>query len=267
MKGKLFKATGTIIGAVLLSTLGIYASDTLQGIDRGNLANVRDANGCGANAVPFTVDGRVLCVDMYESSPSEKCPYSVLTNVLQSEQNASTKECIAVSVKDVQPWNYISLPQAQRMCSASGKRLPTNKEWYHIALGTNASDCSVSETSQVPTGREGCISTAGVYDAVGNVWEWIDETVVNRSYEGRDLPEEGYVTSVDAKGIAVTSGQSPDELYGTDYFWSQDEGVFGMIRGGFYGSGEDAGLYTTNAAVPTSFAAQGVGFRCVEDLL
>jgi hypothetical protein len=40
-----------------------------------------------------------------------------------------------------------------------------------------------------------------------------------------------------------------------------------MIRGGFYSSGEDAGLYTINASIPTSFATQGIGFRCVQDLI
>ena len=39
-----------------------------------------------------------------------------------------------------------------------------------------------------------------------------------------------------------------------------------MIRGGFYGSEDDAGLYTANTSVETSFASQGVGFRCVEDI-
>ncbi len=99
---------------------------------------------------------------------------------------------------------------------------------------------------------------------VGNVWEWVDETVTNRSFNERELPMEGYVTEVDASGVAITTDAvKGSELYGDDYFWSKDEGTFGMIRGGFYGSGKDAGLYTTNASVPTSFATQGVGFRCV----
>ena len=79
------------------------------------------------------------------------------------------------------------------------------------------------------------------------------------------LPEEGYVTSVDAQGLAITSATTPDDMYGRDYVWSKTEGVFGMIRGGFYGSNQDAGLYTVNASVQTNFATQGVGFRCVKD--
>ncbi len=267
MKIKLLKGFATIFGAVLLSTLGIFASDTLQGINSGNSASVRSADGCSQNTVPFKIDGNVVCVDVYEASPSDGCPHKELTNILQSEQNANTQNCFAVSVENVRPWNYVSQPQAQRMCAAGGKRLPSNEEWYHIALGTNAEDCIINSQTVEPSGITECKSSIGAYDVVGNVWEWVDETVVNKTFDGRELPSEGYVTSVDAKGVAITSGENSDDLYGKDYFWSKDEGVFGMIRGGFYGSNQDAGLYTINASVPTSFATQGVGFRCVEDIL
>ncbi len=269
MKSKLIKATLTVVGAVILSTVGIYAADHIQGIEGGisNLANVRTANGCSEGAVPLKVRDQMLCVDLYEASPSTKCPHAVLNSAIESERNVTTKECLSASVPGATPWNYVSLSQAQRICAASGKRLPTSDEWYHIALGTTPESCVVQSSAVGKTGTEACVSSVGVYDAVGNVWEWVDENVVGNTYDGRELPKEGYVTSVDARGVAITSGESPDELYGKDYFWSQQEGVFGMIRGGFYGSGEDAGLYTANASVPTSFATQGVGFRCVEDLI
>lgn len=269
MKTRWVKGTATVIGAIALSTLGIFAADSLQGIEGGiqNFAGAGKSGICTEGMVPTKIDGSVLCVDVYEASPSTVCPHKALTNVVQSEQNANTKDCYAASVKDAEPWNYISLPQAQRMCAGAGKRLPTSKEWYHIALGTNDDTCTTQGTSMSPTGNESCVSTIGAYDVIGNVWEWVDESIVGNMHEGRVLPKEGYVTAVDASGIALTSAESADDLYGKDYFWSKEEGVFGMIRGGFYGSNEDAGLYTTNASVPTSFATQGVGFRCVEDKL
>ena len=269
MKNQWVKGVFVVLGAVVFSTLGIYASDALQGID-GNLAQLSGSRGggtCTEGSEPLKVDGSVICVDIYEASPSPKCPHGVLTNALQSEQNANAAECFAASVKDATPWNYISLPQAQRMCAGAGKRLPTSEEWYHIALGTNSDGCTIRGSSVAKTGNAGCVSSIGAYDVVGNVWEWVDEEVVGNTYNGRQLPPEGYVTSVDANGVAAESGATADELYGKDYFWSKTEGVFGMIRGGFYGSNDDAGLYTTNASVPTSFATQGVGFRCVEDVL
>lgn len=253
--------------AVLLSTLGIYASDKLQGIDSKVTTNKQGGSGCGEGMVPTKVNAQTLCVDVYEASPSEVCPHTTLTNILQSEENVNTKGCGPVSKENATPWNFISLPQAQRVCASVGKRLPTNEEWYTIALGTNVEQCIISSSGVEKTGSVDCLSSTGVSDAVGNVWEWVDENVIGNTLDGRTLPQEGYVTSVDAHGIAITTGQQSDMLYGNDYFWSGTEGVFGMIRGGFYGSGADAGLYTANASVPTSFATQGVGFRCVEDIL
>lgn len=262
MKGGL-----VVVGAMLLSTLGIFASDALQGIDSGaGLAGVGRAGVCVKGMVPLTVDGRVMCVDLYEASAGSKCPHTSPENTLQTEENAITKDCYPESTAGKKPWSFVSLSQAQRICAVSGKRLPTSREWYHIALGTNASECVVENGEPQPTGKAGCTSSVGAFDAVGNVWEWVDEQVIGNSYDGRTLPEEGYVTSVDAGGVALTSGKSADELYGKDYIWTKNDGVFGMIRGGYYGSGNDAGLYTVNASVPTNFATQGVGFRCVQDV-
>lgn len=267
MASKWVKGILTVCGAVLLSTLGIFAADSLQGINGGigQIAGVGKAGICNEGAVPLTVDGHVLCVDVYEASPSEKCPYHTLTNVMNSEENSKNKECYAASVSGATPWNYVTLPQAQRICAQTGKRLPTSVEWYHIVLGTTPESCTIQGSAVAQTGNTSCVSTAGAYDAVGNVWEWVEEEVVGNTYGGRQLPAEGYVTSVDAQGVAVTTGEAADDLYGKDYIWTKSEGVFGMIRGGFYGSNQDAGLYTINASVPTGFATQGVGFRCVKD--
>jgi formylglycine-generating enzyme required for sulfatase activity len=264
MKTNLVKGLLTIVGAVLLSTLGIYASDSLQGV--GQMAGVKNASVCDDGMVLFVVDGRTMCVDIYEASPSEKCPHTMPSNIVQSEENTSIKECLAVSAGERMPWNFISLPQAQRMCAASGKRLPTSKEWYQIALGTDVQSCVVQSDRALMTGGRSCVSSLGVHDAIGNVWEWVNEEISGNRFNDRELPHEGYVTSVDIQGVALTTGESADVLYGEDYIWSKSEGVFGMLRGGFYGSGNDAGLYSINASVSTSFATQGVGFRCVKDL-
>jgi formylglycine-generating enzyme required for sulfatase activity len=268
MQSKWVKGVLTVVGAIGFSTLGIFAADSLQGIDGGigQIAGVGGKEGvCIEGAVPLTVDGRVLCADMYEASPSQKCPHQTLANTMQTEENTTASECYAASVPGAVPWNYVTLPQAQRICANAGKRLPTSKEWYQIVLGTTPDVCTIRESAVSKTGNTSCISTAGAYDAVGNVWEWVNEEVVGNTFNGRQLPEEGYVASVDSQGIAITSSQTADDLYGKDYVWTKGDGVFGMLRGGFYGSNQDAGLYTVNASVPTNFATQGVGFRCVKD--
>ncbi len=269
MKGKVFKGFLTVVIASVFSTIGIFASDTLRGVDsRFNLASVGETGICASGMVPINGDKNVICVDLYEASPGAGCPNKNPANILESEKNSNTSECYAASVKDAKPWTFISLPQAQRMCASAGKRLPTSDEWYKIALGTQVDSCIVRGSEPKTTGSaDDCVSPQGVYDMVGNVWEWVDETVTNTDWKGRILPDDGYVASVDASGIAITSDTAPQELYGNDYIWSETEGVFGMLRGGFFGSQDDAGLYTVNASIPPDFASQGVGFRCVEDVL
>lgn len=269
MKGRWVKGILTVSGAVLLSTLGIFASDTLRGVDSqlGNLSGSQKNGVCRVGSSPVRVGEAVICVDLYEASPSEECPHDELNSTLHSEQNVSAENCYAASVAGAIPWNFISLPQAQRVCATSGKRLPTSKEWYQFALGTDPEKCIIDSPNPDKAGTPECIATSGVHDAVGNLWEWVNESVVGNTFDNRTLPQEGYVTSVDAYGVAITSAEAPDDLYGKDYLWSKEDGVFGMIRGGFYGSKQDAGLYTINASVPTSFASKGVGFRCVEDVL
>jgi formylglycine-generating enzyme required for sulfatase activity len=209
----------------------------------------------------------VLCVDEYEASPLGACPFPRPKNALESEKNVGTKGCYAASHEGEDPWTYITLAQAQRVCAEAGKRLPTSDEWYTLALGTDETSCHTEGDAPQKTGETSCVSTSGTHDMIGNVWEWVNETVTGTEYRGRKLPHEGYVSGADASGVAITTDpETGSELYGTDYFWSKSDGVFGMLRGGFYGSGSDAGLYTINASVPTNFATQGVGFRCVMSL-
>lgn len=269
---KWFKTAAVIVGAVVLSTLGISASDTLEGVSGtlvGMVAGTERVAGCGEDAVLLTVDGRRLCVDRFESSPASLCPNKAPRNVQDTEQNLGNSSCKPVSVKDVDPWRFVNLSQAQRACALAGKRLLGNGEWYRAALGTpGGNECNVNDSgAQGPqkTKESSCVSGAGAYDMVGNVWEWTDESVLSGMYRDRDLPQTGYVASVDADGVAVSVGEREDLLYGEDYHWTNKEGVRGMLRGGFYGSGKDGGIYSINASVEPSFASAGVGFRCVRD--
>ncbi len=267
MKTNLFKGVGVVLGAIIISALGLFASDGLQGIDRDLVALSGGAGMCSNGTVLMKGSFGPLCVDEYEASPSVKCPHENPGNIIETEENINSKDCYVITVSERIPWRFVSLPQAQRLCATTGKRLPSSDEWYDMALGTRSDECVVDENSPQQTGgNESCVSSVGVYDVIGNVWEWTNENVIGNSFQGRELPVTGYVDSVDAGGVAITSSEDVGELYGEDYFWSKEDGVFGMIRGGFFGSQEDAGLYAVNASVQTSFASQGIGFRCVKDL-
>ena len=103
-----------------------------------------------------------------------------------------------------------------------------------------------------------------MHDTIGNVWEWTSDDVFDGSYNGRKLPESGYVTQVDAGGVAVVSSTSPDQAFYNDYIWSNPIGVYGIMRGGFYGSNADAGIYTIHAYTLPTTPGAAIGFRCVQ---
>lgn len=257
------------LAAIVLSTLALQASDSLRGIDTRLTGLVSDSDGpCGTGAVQVLLGSHALCVDVYEASPSDECPVSVPNNQSETQTNMNNVDCVTASVSGVRPWTNIALTQAQQACARTGKRLPNNEEWYKFASGmVDQSTCMVDRgSSPAPTGSSECVTPAGIYDVVGNVWEWVDEEIVNGQYGGRTLPESGYVSLVDSDGVVVETAASAHAEFDNDYAWTKPQGVYGVIRGGFYGSGEDAGIFAQNLAVPLDFRTAGVGFRCVRDI-
>jgi hypothetical protein len=89
--------------------------------------------------------------------------------------------------------------QAQADCGRRNKRLCTSSEWEKACRGTesyrypygntyNHQNCrtEAKEVAMVAT-HKNCISPFGVYDMVGNVWEWTtseDGSAVSRVYGG-----------------------------------------------------------------------------------
>jgi len=260
------------LGAVVLTTVGIGASDVANSV-RGGLAGlVIDSTvtgPCSVGATLVQLGESTLCVDIFEASAGEQCPVQKPTNELDTKTNFDTQACLSDSVEGNEPWRYISLTEAQQMCARDGKRLMKSDEWYKLASGlTNFDTCNIdSGDNSIRPGSVGlCASPSGVNDLIGNVWEWLDEEVIDGDYGGRNLPPSGYITSVDTDGVAVTTGENPSNDFGEDYAFINNTGVKGIIRGGFYGSGDDAGLYALNASVNLDLRATGIGFRCVRDI-
>lgn len=256
------------VGAVVLSTIAIQASDLVRGIEGSFPGLVSESDQvCGDGAVLLQISGGSLCVDQHEASPDPSCPHMDVTDQPKAAANMLDTSCESVSEAGRMPWRFVSLSEAQQLCARSGKRLPTNEEWHRISLGlVDQSDCYTNADTSTLTGSQSCVTDAGVHDLVGNVWEWVDESVTNGVYSGRDLPQSGFVSSVDNNGVVVTTSASSSDLYGQDYAWTNSEGVFGVIRGGFFSSGSDAGIFAQNLSVPFDLRTSGVGFRCVENL-
>lgn len=260
-----------IFGALVITALGIDAADTMNGSEGTLLSQVisksKNTGPCPKGMSVVDNIPSLTCVDMYEASAGEQCPETSPEQVVATQKNVETAVCNTESKKDSIPWRFVTRDQALQMCARSGKRIPTSDEWYALSLGMAGveQNCNVNENKVSETGTHmECKSPHGAYDLVGNVWEWVSDDVINGTYKANPVPASGYVSQVDAGGMAVVTSQDPQDLFGKDYFWSRTEGAYGIIRGGYYDSGTDAGVYTVHAdTLPTS-ASAGIGFRCVK---
>ncbi|MFZ2253567.1 MAG: SUMF1/EgtB/PvdO family nonheme iron enzyme [Minisyncoccia bacterium] len=258
-----------IFGALLVTALGIDASDTINGSKSTLLSQVisRNEGKCPSGMSPVENIPSVTCVDTYESSTNAQCPVANPEQMLGTIKNYETTSCAPESKQNASPWRFVTRDQSVQLCARAGKRLPTSEEWYALSSGMAAveANCNVSTKNMTLTGAQSlCVSPHGAYDLVGNVWEWVSDDVIDGMYKSNKLPESGYVAQIDSTGMATVGSTEPQELFGKDYFWSRASGAYGIIRGGYYDSGTDAGVYTVHAdTLPTS-ASAGVGFRCLK---
>ena len=153
------------------------------------------------------------------------------------------------------------------MCARSGKRLPTQAEWFAISAA-QLSDTSLCNQSSGRVAKNGsvqtCTSAEGIFDLVGNLWEWTSDDVMDGTIDGITLPASGYVASINNAGLPLTTAATPSPAFGLDYAWLSESGHFGVIRGGYYDSQGDGGRYAFHAKTPPNNASAGVGFRCVQ---
>ena len=200
-----------------------------------------------------------LCVDLYEASlwdaatggtqisPGGAAPYYPCA--------ANGSDCggviFAQSVAGgVIPAQRVTWHQAVQACNNVGKRLPTAAEWQMAAAGTpegtgdgvNGCNSNAGNSVGVTGNAASCVSTAGAFDMVGNLWEWVADIspVVAGSWANLD-------STTDFSGLAF--GEGYDNASGS----TPDPRVVIVLDGTFAGVA-DAGLLTTNSRN---------GFRCV----
>lgn len=273
-RSSFWKGALVVIFSTALTTLAIYASDALPGDGSKHVASVGSSSqsACPEGMAFVTSSGGGFCIDAYEASPGSACPQKDPSNAFETQENLNVSACKPDSKASARPWTNIPAHQAAELCARTGKRLPTNDEWYRAALGTSDAfgldaPCVLGrrgiERAETTGSSKDCRSSAGAYDMIGNVWEWIDADVRSGVYDGVTLPESGFVQGVDADGVPIATGEMEDVAFGEDYFFIDHEGVRSMFRGGFWALEEKGGVYSVNATVPGSFTGVAVGFRCV----
>lgn len=276
---KFLKYLIILIVSVLLVTVSIDAADhrgDMKESIAGRLIFGGASGPCPEGMVVVEGVESSFCIDQYEASAGPDCPFLNPASFDNSNENINSAKCKPVSAKGAKPWVNVSQLQALEICAKAGKRLPTNKEWYDSALGTpdleenwGTADCQVSNNWESQPGltgsAENCQSGAGVYDMIGNVWEWVSGQVEDGKYNGQDIPSSGYVKMIDqATALPTESGDQPDINFNKDYVWTKSTGMRAFARGGYWNNQADAGKNAIYLEVQPTYVGEGIGFRCVK---
>ena len=186
-------------------------------------------------------------------------------------------------------WVYIDQTEARTACSNAGKKLCSDEEWLAAAnlqgniynlpadtasspyfcvtgSGTYCLDNSPGggEACQTGANKTGgvssCVSSEGVYDMVGNVWEWTNETV--EYTKPCNQPITGYCYW---NGTVFQTGTDANTaVYGNDgvYFVYNTTTNKAVIRGGSWYDGAFAGPFSAYLSSAPTAANYNIGFRC-----
>jgi formylglycine-generating enzyme required for sulfatase activity len=194
-------------------------------------------------------------------------------------KNGQGSGVFALAVANVAPARQMTWFQAVEMCAASGKQVPDGQQWIRAARGTFdpvapndgalSSRCNTGAGAGAPrktglavgsaTDKTGaCVSDWGAEDMIGNVWEWTAEWFVAPGVPSYDV-------NAAAKNWPTGFNQ--------DATWNIGSNVYngtvtvgglpaGSMRGGYWGDGTSAGLFSMYIRDAPSEDGAGTGLRC-----
>jgi len=214
-----------------------------------------------------------FCIDKYEasvwSSPTGGTQYGASSDNYPCNDNGNdcgknaSNPIYARSIPGVTPSRYITWFQAAQACANVGKRLCTNMEWQIAASGTpdNETDCNINTSGVEDTdARPNCVSSWGVYNMVGNLWEWVaDWYVAGTNY-----------TNSGSDGTSYTPWPAG---YGDDATWNVGGRAYNgsawvngapaaALRGGDWATSTSAGVFAFFVSYAPSKGSSAIGFRC-----
>jgi hypothetical protein len=225
------------------------------------------------------------CIDQYEASmPSANSTTIGNSSDVALINNPGTM--MAVSKPGVVPWVGVSANSARTACANAGKHLCTSEEWLGAAningivynlptdLAASPNFCNTGDATNCVghsynygdacnTGKNkidgwnNCTSAEGVYDMVGNVLEWTNETV---SYTKPCTPATVGYCYWNGTGW----GTSGTVKYGNDgvYFLANTVTGYAVQRGGTWTYGAVAGPFCARLTDGPAAVSNNVGFRC-----
>ena len=134
----------------------------------------------------------------------------------------------AVGLEPCHIWNTGSWPDYE------------HRKPEHSSFSTYPSGDNSIKTGTAPK----AYSRYGVWDAIGNVWEWVDLLIKDGRYNNDiALPSQNYITDFNIElGLPITTG-SASSKYRNDYFWINTSGLRAALRSGRWTHGAYAGLF------------------------
>jgi formylglycine-generating enzyme len=205
------------------------------------------------------IDGK-FCIDRYEATlvdvlpGGEERPHSPFTPV--GERHLVR----AVSAPDVFPQGYISAVEAQRACSAAGKRLCGVAEWSKACRGPATQSFGYGERRE--PGRcndKGKNPVISLYGRGHWTWSTMNQPALNQ--------QEGTLSRT-GEHEGCTNGYGVFDMVGNLHEWVADPR--GTFYGGYYqdvasvGHGAGCGYQTT--AHEARYHDYSTGFRCCGDV-